>query len=320
MTVVARNEDEIEVNSIISRLEKISVKTHNLKERAITEHVSPVGTNYKRIQPQKEISSAQRESFWTKIREEEKDQKEQDNLKQKQEQKKIEVERVAIEDEKSALNQKKSQSNLLKEPIIKPEKTLPPSNSEPVKVKTGSSLVQRRIQSFTKALEDNKPPAIPDSPQKIVLNAKEKAKQTETESNMNAENLTLNRDSSTANKIESSAANLAQKASSLKISNTSLVVSSNSNHSVHDNLSIEGRVEQSTPSPENDENDLKPQASAEGEQSDDEQNVEELEEEEYVVNQGYQSNIHGHIVSMSGEPPGPNFFAVKVSILSKISF
>ena len=44
----------------------------DLKDRLdLTENMSPVGTNYKRVQPQREISQTDREEFWNKSQEEE---------------------------------------------------------------------------------------------------------------------------------------------------------------------------------------------------------------------------------------------------------
>lgn len=146
-----------------------------------------------------------------------------------------------------------------------------------------------------------------------------KSKDNEMESNMNVKNLNLNQDCQ-KNNNESPVSNIAQKASLLKISEDPIVVSTTTIQKDHDHLTIETPVEQRTPSPENEENDLKPQASAEGELSDDEQNLEELEEEEeYEVNppDSWQPDNRGHGV-IPVDQPDPNFFAVKSSHLEPL--
>ncbi|CAG2164357.1 unnamed protein product, partial [Oppiella nova] len=71
LTINARTEEEVEPDVILSKIAKVSTKV-NLKERSeINENISPVGTNYRRVQPQREISQTDREEFWAKTQEEE---------------------------------------------------------------------------------------------------------------------------------------------------------------------------------------------------------------------------------------------------------
>ncbi|CAG2164355.1 unnamed protein product [Oppiella nova] len=72
LTINARTEEEVEPDVILSKIARVSTKV-NLKERSeISENISPVGTNYRRVQPQREISQTDREEFWAKTQEEEK--------------------------------------------------------------------------------------------------------------------------------------------------------------------------------------------------------------------------------------------------------
>ncbi|CAG2115322.1 unnamed protein product [Medioppia subpectinata] len=71
ITINARIEEEVEPEVILSKITKVSAKM-NLKDRSeISENISPVGTNYRRVQPQREISQTDRENFWAKTQEEE---------------------------------------------------------------------------------------------------------------------------------------------------------------------------------------------------------------------------------------------------------
>ena len=66
----------------------------NLKDRLdLTENISPVGSTYKRVQPQREISQTDREQFWVKSQEEER-------LRLIEEKKRINENRAKIEKER----------------------------------------------------------------------------------------------------------------------------------------------------------------------------------------------------------------------------
>lgn len=72
LTINARNEEDVEPTVILNKISKVSAKV-NLKDRSdLSENIAPVGTNYKRVQPQREISQTDREKFWVKTQEEEK--------------------------------------------------------------------------------------------------------------------------------------------------------------------------------------------------------------------------------------------------------
>lgn len=73
ITIHARNEEEVEASVILDKVAKASSTNLNLKDRSdILENTGPVGSNYQRVQAEKEINSSDRESFWTKQQEEEK--------------------------------------------------------------------------------------------------------------------------------------------------------------------------------------------------------------------------------------------------------
>lgn len=73
ITINARTEDDVEPDVILSRVAKASATKLNLKERSEpVENTAPVGSNYQRVQPRKEINTSERESFWTKQQDDEK--------------------------------------------------------------------------------------------------------------------------------------------------------------------------------------------------------------------------------------------------------
>jgi hypothetical protein len=91
ITITARNEDEVEPAIILEKVSKSSATKLNLKDRSDPiENAAPVGTNYSRIQPAREINSAERESFWTKQQEEERRRKIEDRKRVENERKKLE--------------------------------------------------------------------------------------------------------------------------------------------------------------------------------------------------------------------------------------
>lgn len=92
LTITARNEEEVEPQLIIDKVAKAGSTTYNFKSRAETiEPTGPVGTSYQRINPIKEINSAERDQFWKKeqeerslIEERKRQELEQERLKQKE--------------------------------------------------------------------------------------------------------------------------------------------------------------------------------------------------------------------------------------------
>ncbi|XP_058116502.1 drebrin-like protein [Anopheles ziemanni] len=73
ITVHATNEDDVEEARILEKLQKVVVNDFKVKDYSQANEVTkPVGTNYSRVNPTKEINPAERDEFWRKEEEEEK--------------------------------------------------------------------------------------------------------------------------------------------------------------------------------------------------------------------------------------------------------
>ncbi|XP_055905371.1 drebrin-like protein isoform X2 [Eupeodes corollae] len=135
LTINARNEDDMDEERIVKKLGNVS-SAYSFKEpRAIVEEQkAPVGTNYTRVIPTKELNATVMQDFWKKEEEEEKR-----RLEAEKEQKRIELlklekeqrareEKEHLEREKQVVNKSKLQSAHV--PIktspqpLSPEKTL----------------------------------------------------------------------------------------------------------------------------------------------------------------------------------------------------
>lgn len=92
LTLNARNEDEVDPDIIIEKVSKAG-SAYSFKTRIdYNEPTKPVGTNYERVNPIKEINPKERDQFWLKEEEEEKKRREE-------ELKKREIARVKLEEE-----------------------------------------------------------------------------------------------------------------------------------------------------------------------------------------------------------------------------
>ncbi|XP_055855581.1 drebrin-like protein isoform X2 [Episyrphus balteatus] len=135
LTINARNEDDMDEERIVKKLGTVS-SAYSFKEpRAIVEEQkAPVGTNYTRVIPTKELNASVMQDFWKKEEEEErrrleaeKEQKRIELLKLEKEQRARE-EKEHLEREKQVVNKSKLQSAHV--PIktspqpLSPEKTL----------------------------------------------------------------------------------------------------------------------------------------------------------------------------------------------------
>ncbi|XP_018330973.1 drebrin-like protein [Agrilus planipennis] len=93
LTINARSEDDLDSQTIVDKLAKsgsaIKLITHRSE---ISDVKTPVGTNYKKVNPVAEINSNERDQFWQKEEQEEKKRKEE-------ERKRKEHERQIIEEE-----------------------------------------------------------------------------------------------------------------------------------------------------------------------------------------------------------------------------
>nr|XP_040233861.2 drebrin-like protein A [Anopheles coluzzii] len=73
ITVHATNEDDVEEARILEKLQKVVVNDFKVKDYSqAIDSPKPVGTNYSRVNPTKEINPAERDEFWRKEEEEEK--------------------------------------------------------------------------------------------------------------------------------------------------------------------------------------------------------------------------------------------------------
>lgn len=73
ITIHATNEDDVEEALILDKLQKVIVNDFKVKDYSQVNDVQkPVGTNYSRVIPTREINPAERDEFWRKEEEEEK--------------------------------------------------------------------------------------------------------------------------------------------------------------------------------------------------------------------------------------------------------
>lgn len=93
LTINARNEDEVEPDFIMEKVSKIaSIYTYKEEKTDLSIPTKPVGSNYQRVNPVKEINPKERDQFWLKEEEEEMKRIEE-------ERKRKETERLKLEEE-----------------------------------------------------------------------------------------------------------------------------------------------------------------------------------------------------------------------------
>ncbi|XP_022909274.2 drebrin-like protein [Onthophagus taurus] len=103
LTINARNEDEVDVDLIIQKVSKVG-SAYSFKNRVEPiEQTKPVGTNYKRVNPIKEINAQERDQFWMKEEQEEKIRLEQEHKKKELERRKLEEDTKQREIEESLI-------------------------------------------------------------------------------------------------------------------------------------------------------------------------------------------------------------------------
>lgn len=109
LTINARNEDEVDPDLIIEKISKAG-SAYSFKARIdYNEPMKPVGTNYERVNPIKEINAKARDQFWLKQEQEEKKRKEE-------EQKKRDSARVKLEEE---VKQREIEDGMLREAKVR---------------------------------------------------------------------------------------------------------------------------------------------------------------------------------------------------------
>jgi len=99
VTINARNDDEVDTDIILAKVSKSSASVYSFKERLDqSQPLEKIGTTYKRIQPNLEINTSERDKFWAAEEEKEKIRQNEERNKKVHEQKTIENERLLRED------------------------------------------------------------------------------------------------------------------------------------------------------------------------------------------------------------------------------
>ncbi|XP_076281629.1 actin binding protein 1 isoform X1 [Lasioglossum baleicum] len=104
ITITARSEDDVEVDSIMEKLARATASAYKFNEpRGENEgNAGPVGTTYRRVIPEQEINAIERDQFWQKEELEEKKRLEQERIKSEKERLRLEEE-VRKREEKEAM-------------------------------------------------------------------------------------------------------------------------------------------------------------------------------------------------------------------------
>ncbi|XP_050435671.1 drebrin-like protein isoform X2 [Adelges cooleyi] len=162
VTINARNDDEVDTDIILSKVSK-TTSVYSFKERLDQSGPQPkIGTSYKRVQPNLEINSSERDKFWAAEEEKEKQRQEEEKLKKELQQKTIEEERLFREDadrtrrESDAIETEKEQPKVDTIEYVKtvPVTTIPSAvveegilKAEPATVEmTQNGLVEENIE------------------------------------------------------------------------------------------------------------------------------------------------------------------------------
>lgn len=109
ITITARSEDDVEVDSIMEKLARATASAYRFNEpRGETDaQTGPVGTTYRRVIPEQEINATERDQFWQKEEIEEKKRLEQERMKCEQERLRLEKEMRAREEKEALLREQK---------------------------------------------------------------------------------------------------------------------------------------------------------------------------------------------------------------------
>lgn len=124
LTINARNEDDIDVERLLKKLSAVS-STYSFKEpRGVQdEQKTPVGTNYTRVIPTKELNPSVMQDFWKKEEEEEKRRLAAEKEAKRQQLFKLEQEQRAREEKEHLEREKKVISTSKLQPAHVPIKT-----------------------------------------------------------------------------------------------------------------------------------------------------------------------------------------------------
>ncbi|XP_011190465.1 drebrin-like protein [Zeugodacus cucurbitae] len=126
LTINARNEDDIDVERLLKKLSAVS-STYSFKEpRGVQdEQKTPVGTNYTRVIPTKELNPSVMQDFWKKEEEEEKRRLAAEKEAKRQQLAKLEQEQRTREEKEHLEREKKVISTSKLQPAHVPIKTSP---------------------------------------------------------------------------------------------------------------------------------------------------------------------------------------------------
>ncbi|KAK1132404.1 hypothetical protein K0M31_016514 [Melipona bicolor] len=104
ITITARSEDDVEVDSIMEKLARATASAYKFNEpRGENEgNAGPVGTTYRRVIPEQEINATERDQFWQREEMEEKKRLEQERIKCEKERQRLEEE-IRTREEKEAM-------------------------------------------------------------------------------------------------------------------------------------------------------------------------------------------------------------------------
>ncbi|XP_037031899.1 drebrin-like protein [Bradysia coprophila] len=153
LTINARNEDDVETDLIMQKLSSVG-SAYSFKEPRMVqeENRGPVGTNYSKVIPAKEINFRDRDSFWKKEEEEERRRVEVEKELRQKELQKVEQERRAREEKEHIERERKIAINDLKSPtnndVVTPIKSSPqplsPQQLSPVRTMTQAEEMRQQ--------------------------------------------------------------------------------------------------------------------------------------------------------------------------------
>lgn len=110
LVVNVRNEDDIDMESIVKKVSEITGSSYNFKQKpqGMEHSPEPVGTAHRKINPMQELPNmSEREKFWTRDQDEEKKRIQLERERRSQEQKKEEQERRNREEKESKVREQK---------------------------------------------------------------------------------------------------------------------------------------------------------------------------------------------------------------------
>ena len=108
LTVHVRNEDDIDMDSIVKKVSEISSSSYNFKAKpqGMEHSPEPVGTAHKKINPLQELPKmSEREKFWSKDQDEERSRIIEEKERRVSESRRVEEERKCREEKENLLRE-----------------------------------------------------------------------------------------------------------------------------------------------------------------------------------------------------------------------